>query len=191
MPVYQPDDRGRYTTAVAMDKLGRTDEALAVLEEAVTLARPGGWIRPFIESGAPMVELLKGLLKKKVAADYIGTILDAFGDPEHSVAADAPDNDLPRLQQPIAPSPGLPGATPLIEQLTRRETEVLELLAQRFYNKEIAEKLCVSSETVRTHVKHLYQKLDVSNRRAAITRASELGLLADGSAKSGSSSPPQ
>ena len=66
---------------------------------------------------------------------------------------------------------------PLIEPLTNRELDVLELLARRLYDKEIADELSVSIPTVKTHISHILQKLDVGNRRAAADKARELGLI--------------
>ncbi|VGO23460.1 response regulator [Pontiella sulfatireligans] len=65
----------------------------------------------------------------------------------------------------------------LIEPLTNRELDTLELLMKRLYNKEIADELSVSVETVKTHVKNIFQKLDVGNRREAMLKAEELGLV--------------
>ena len=65
----------------------------------------------------------------------------------------------------------------LIEPLTNRERDILELLGQRLYNKEIAGQLSVSVETVKTHLQNIFQKLGVSNRREAVSKAVELGLL--------------
>ena len=67
--------------------------------------------------------------------------------------------------------------TPLVDPLTPREMEVLELLARRFTNREIASELVVSLGTVKTHTLSIYTKLDVHNRREAVNRAAELGLL--------------
>lgn len=67
----------------------------------------------------------------------------------------------------------------LIEPLTNRELDVLELLAQRLYDKEIADELSVAVTTVKTHVGNILQKLGVGNRREATEKAKELGLLED------------
>jgi ATP/maltotriose-dependent transcriptional regulator MalT len=65
----------------------------------------------------------------------------------------------------------------IVESLTNRELDTLELLAQRLYDKEIAEVLCISIWTVKTHVKHIFEKLQVSKRRQAVLKAEKLGLL--------------
>lgn len=72
---------------------------------------------------------------------------------------------------------GPPKPQPLIEPLTNREIDTLDLLAKRLYKKEIADELSVSVETVKTHIKNIFGKLGVSNRREAIDKAKELGIL--------------
>jgi len=66
---------------------------------------------------------------------------------------------------------------PLIEPLTNRELDVLELLAQRLQNKEIAEKLFVSPATIKSHLESIYQKLNVSKRREAVEKAKKIGIF--------------
>ena len=70
------------------------------------------------------------------------------------------------------------GSGTLVEPLSRREQDVLELLTERLRDKEIAEKLFVSPATVKSHLRCLYRKLDVGDRREAVVRARELGILA-------------
>ncbi len=155
--------------ALAMDKLGRPEEALKALEEAVALSGTYGWIRPFLEAGTPLVGLLKRLIRKNVAVDFIGKLLAAFRDREQSLAPHASDGVR-------VPAPSLQ-RQPLVGSLTDRELEVLELAAQRFSNKEIAEKLFISIETVKSHLKSVYQTLNAGNRRQAVTIARSMGIL--------------
>jgi LuxR family maltose regulon positive regulatory protein len=147
--------------ALALYKRSRREDALKILEQALNLATPGGWIRPFVEPGPPMPDLLTRLKKRHFSADFIDKILTAF---------------------PISPSPDRPltkppPPQPLIEPLTHREMDVLELLAKRLQSKEIAVKLSISPETVRTHLGHIYQKLSVANRRQAVAMAKSSGIL--------------
>ena len=76
--------------AMAVYRQGRLDGSLDVLEQVVSLAEPGGWVRPFVELGRPMAELLNRLLEKNLAVDYIGKLLVAFGVDEQVVAPDGP-----------------------------------------------------------------------------------------------------
>jgi LuxR family maltose regulon positive regulatory protein len=150
--------------SLLFEKQGHSDAALKSLEEAVVMAEPGGWIRPFVESGRPMKELLERLEEQKGSTDFLRRVREAF------VA-------MPARTQGVAAgtrTSGAAGETWGEEPLTRRELDILELLVQRLQNKEIASRLFVSPETVKTHLKHLYQKLDVSNRREAAARAAEI-----------------
>jgi LuxR family maltose regulon positive regulatory protein len=68
----------------------------------------------------------------------------------------------------------------LTDPLTNRELDVLDLLSQRLRNKEIAEKLFISPETIKKHLANIYRKLDVSSRRQAVERAKQIGILSEG-----------
>ena len=80
---------------------------------------------------------------------------------------------LDRAREAIAPSPG----GDLADPLTDRELEILSFLPSRLTNTELAERCYVSVNTIKTHMAHIYRKLDAPNRNAAITRSRELGLL--------------
>ena len=77
---------------------------------------------------------------------------------------------------PAPQAPPVPPRTPLIETLTQRETEVLALLSEMYSTEEIAEELFLSVNTVKTHIKGIFRKLDVNRRNAAVRRGRELGL---------------
>ncbi len=159
--------------AVTLSKEKRLDEALAVLKEGVAMAEPGGWIRPFVELGEPMADLLKSLLKQNVAGNFIEKLLSAVP-ASRSVIGNVPSAS--EGSTPVASRrPKIENA--LIEPLTNRELDILELLAQRFQSKEIADRLCISPETVKSHLKNIYQKLSVGNRREAVEKAKILGIL--------------
>jgi LuxR family maltose regulon positive regulatory protein len=179
--------------AVAYQKQAKTEEALAAAEQAVMLAQPGGFIRPFLELGSPMVEMLKHLRKQKVAEDYISRILAAFKSEERPAFQEVSGSQRAQDKQGVpdrktASTPQLatghqatlsPDDTSnlWIEDLTQRELDVLTYLTEGLSNKEIGAKLFLSPLTVKKHLYNIYQKLDVHSRTGAINKARELGLL--------------
>jgi LuxR family transcriptional regulator, maltose regulon positive regulatory protein len=148
---------------------GKTDEALAVLEHAVALAWPGGYIRPFVNQGDRMADLLRRLLPYGKAVDYIERILAAF---ESDESVNRWDEFSPQVgRQPWMHNQALD------EPLTNRELEVLALLENGLRNKEIAAKFFISPETVKKHTKNIYRKLDAHTRQQAIVKAYDLGII--------------
>ena len=155
------------------------------MTEALALAEAGGFIRPFVDLGPQMADLLKRLQKQNVAVDYIESILAAFRDDEHKPAPDTNDPESPPPTHPLIPPSAFPlppsrTSRPLVDPLTSRELDVLDLLAQRLSNKEIAEKMFISTTTVKGHLQNIYGKLNVSKRREAVEKAMKIGILSEG-----------
>jgi LuxR family maltose regulon positive regulatory protein len=141
--------------ALVHQTLRAVPAALACLERAVTLAEPEGYVRVFADEGPPMASLLRTLAKHGTAGNYVRRLLAAATETGH---------DRPVGQD-------------LIEPLSERELDVLRLLGTELDGPAIARELMVSLNTVRTHTKHIYAKLAVTNRRTAVRRAAELDLL--------------
>jgi LuxR family maltose regulon positive regulatory protein len=166
--------------SLALENQGRADQALDALKEVVALAGPLGWIRPFIEAGALMADLLKRLRKQNVSVDYIEKLLAAFPDTESIPFLPdlkAPKNEREFEAETVAQIPDSKIQNSLVVPLTNRELDVLELLAQRLQNKEIAEKLFVSPATIKSHLESIYQKLNVSKRREVVDKANALKII--------------
>ena len=161
-------------------KQSQSDKALAALERAITLAEPGGFIRPFLELGPEMAGLLARVSQGGVALEYIVRILAAFPDEmkDERPLQVADGSVSSRAASTLAQGPPAPSrvSSSLVEPLTPRELDVLALLAQGLTNKEIAQRLVISHGTVRQHAYNLYQKLQVNNRQQAVTKAADLGI---------------
>lgn len=140
---------------------GRPAEALATLERAVGLAAPLGLVRTLVDCGPDLAPLLRAVGERGVATAYVGRLVAMI---EAAPAASAPIVIAPPL--PLLP-----------EQLTRRELEILGLLAGRWSDKEIAERLRIAPNTVRKHTSTIYGKLGVGSRREAANVARSLGIL--------------
>jgi LuxR family transcriptional regulator, maltose regulon positive regulatory protein len=148
--------------AVALDARGERAEAVEVLDEALALAEPGGFIRIFVDEGAPMGRLLYEACSRGVHAGYVRQVLAAFPATEPAQAA---------------PSRASAGGSRLAEPLSARELEVLDRIADGLTNQEIADRLYLSLHTVKAHVRNIHAKLGVSSRTQAAARGRALGLL--------------
>jgi LuxR family maltose regulon positive regulatory protein len=147
----------RLLQALALQAQGHGAEAVAALDAALSLAEPEGYVRVFAEQGAPLAGLLR-----QAAAEGIGA--------------------ASRLLTALSTSHALPSGhggppSPLIEPLSARELEVLQLIADGFSNREIAEKLVLAVTTVKKHASNIYGKLGVRSRTEAVAHARKLDLL--------------
>jgi LuxR family maltose regulon positive regulatory protein len=157
---------------------GNTEEAMRVLDRALALAEPEGYVRVFVDAGPAMEALLAAWLASstrqqdvrgtRARASYVEKLLATFPSKETQHGKDR--KDIERRETVASHSP-------LIEPLTSREQDVLELLAEGLSNAEIAARLVVTVGTVKTYIKGIYGKLAVHSRTQAILRARELGLL--------------
>jgi len=151
----------RMLQALAQDAQGQRPQALQSLGQAWSEApEPSGYVRLFLDEGAPMLELLRDAGHEGLAADHARRLL--------SLSA-AGDDEATGSRQPLASSSA--------EPLTERELQVLRLLDSELSGPQIARELFVSQNTLRTHNKHIFTKLEVTTRRAAVGRARELGLI--------------
>jgi LuxR family maltose regulon positive regulatory protein len=150
--------------AVARYAHGERDKAVQLLGEALALAEPGGFIRLFVDEGPLMAPLLSAATARGIMPDYTAKLLGIF-------EAATPKS---------ATKPYVPPATsaqPLVEPLSKRELEVLQLIAQGFSNEEISRRLFLALSTVKGHNRIIFAKLEVERRTEAVARARELGLL--------------
>jgi len=147
--------------ALARQTQGDLPAALASLERALKLAEPEGYIRIFVDEGAPMAQLLSEAVARGIMPDYTGKLMAAFEVEERK----SEDKSY------------LPPAQPLIEPLSQRELEVLQLMALGLSNREISERLFLALSTVKGHNRNVFDKLQVQRRTEAVARARELGLL--------------
>ncbi len=145
--------------AIAYHGLGQEVKALASLKRALDLAAPEGYIRSFLVSSGALIPVLRQARQAGIYPDYTDRLLsDAEGEFKCQPAASK-------------------ASTALVEPLSERELEVLKLLAQGFSDKKIAETLFLARDTVHTHLKNIYSKLDVHSRTEAIAQARQLDLL--------------
>ncbi len=192
--------------ALAHQAQGDLPAALLPLQQALTLAEPEGYVRMFVDEGPPLTQLLLEAAARGIRPDYSGKLLEAVQSDPPSVLAGLPAPGKPwsvrqhrqaqvgqgsmsqatagessRSTAPAAQSQvkleSQPAKTSLVEPLSQRELEILRLFKTELSGPEIAQELVIALSTVRTHTKSIFSKLNVRNRRAAVKRAEELGLV--------------
>jgi LuxR family transcriptional regulator, maltose regulon positive regulatory protein len=146
--------------AAAIAGQQRLPEAFDLLESCLSLAEPEGYIRVFIGTGEHTRELLAAYLRITAPRHklYAQKVLGAF-------------SSLGGTAAPCLQPAGL------VEPLSGRELEVLQLMALGRTNQDIARQLVVASGTVKAHAASIYRKLDAANRTEAVARARQLGIL--------------
>jgi LuxR family maltose regulon positive regulatory protein len=143
--------------ALALDAQGQRALAMAPLERALAEAGPEGYVRLFLDEGAPFAPLLAAA-SKGTAAAHIAQLLQALKTAKPATAIRR-------------------AAAPRLEDLSKRELEVLRLLGSSLSGPEIARQLFVSVNTLRTHTKRIFTKLEVNSRREAVRHGKEQGLI--------------
>ena len=141
---------------------GDLEKALTSLNQALTLAEPGGFVSVFVNEGPPLARMLYEAAKQNTSPIYINRLLSAF--PISETEEDVSQQSKDATEQ-------------MIEPLSTREIVVLQLLAQGLRRQEIATKLVLSPHTIKSHVRNIYGKLGVNNQMQAVAKARGLGLI--------------
>jgi LuxR family maltose regulon positive regulatory protein len=163
----EPSLDARVMLAQSLFAQHKMNQARRVLAEAVQLAAPEGFVRPFLDHGRQLVPLLALMLHtKNLTAEserFIGEILQWLGHNKKDVPYLLLEENFKSLATAAS--------------ITTREQAVLKLLSEGFGNREIAAQLCVSLGTVKTHLSNIYDKLGVKSRVQAVAEAQALKLI--------------
>ena len=148
--------------ALAHEAQGDIPAALVPLERALTLAEPEGYVRIFVDEGLPMARLLYEALSQGVEPDYIRRLLAAFPVAE---------------SEQTASSPMRGSKSELVEPLSERELEVLQLIAEGLTNQEVATRLYLSLHTVKVHARNIFTQTCGQESRPSGRQGQSLGDL--------------
>jgi LuxR family maltose regulon positive regulatory protein len=161
--------------------LGDDSASQADILRALDLAEPEGFISLFLEEGAPVAKALANLLERNQAGleatdtsrliSHARTILAAFPEPDKPGGRPANQVDIPAPTEPVSLE------EPLMEPLSSREREILQLIGEGYSNREIADRLVITLHTVKKHSSNIYAKLGVTSRTQALARARRLNLI--------------
>jgi len=146
------------TLAVAYHLKGQREKAINTLIKAIMLAQPENNLGDFLIVGSQLVPILKEITDKRNGFDFIDRLIGALS--------------ALNIQQTLSTK-----AIQDLDSLSRREKEVLELIAKGMTNREIADELFLSTNTIKSHSINIYRKLNVNNRKQAVSKARLLGIL--------------
>jgi len=163
--------------AVAYQMLGDDDQALQAIERSLQINGSEKQVRLFVDEGQAIVPLLRKAAQRGIAVEHVNLLLEALSNPLGSHGITVPHPGETRPMPTDGSPPGAGRITALPEPLSKRELQVLRLLQTHLSSVEIADELTLSVHTVRSHVKNIYQKLDVHRRAEAVERAQTLGLI--------------
>ena len=152
--------------ALAHHAQGDIPRALVPLQRALTLAEPQGYLRIFLDEGPPMSQLLAAAAAQGIMPNYVRSLLSAFPSPRPEQPATSKTKSDIRYPK-----------SEIVEPLSDRELEVLQLIAEGLSNREIANKLYISLNTVKVHTRNINGKLGVNSRMQAVIQARALGIL--------------
>jgi LuxR family maltose regulon positive regulatory protein len=143
--------------------LKERDRARGILEKALDYGEGEGYVRPFVNCGPALLPILSDIVGAEMDEKRRSYLVSVFS----ASSADRENASIAAKRPAMSKH----------QDLTQREMEILKLMAAGYRNKEIAERTFVSFETIKTHVKHIFEKLDATTRVQAIRRAEELKLL--------------
>ncbi|MFN8467332.1 MAG: LuxR C-terminal-related transcriptional regulator [Caldilineaceae bacterium] len=167
----------RLLAAQVLTAQGKQVEASKCLEGALLLAEPQGYVRTFVDEGRPIYDLLMHSLGRSSGAplqEYCAQLVAAFG-ADGAEFAEQTVRQVPAAKASLANRPAL--VKGLVEPLSVRELELLQLVGAGFSNQEIADQLVITVGTVKSHLNHIFAKLGVEGRVRAANRARELALI--------------
>jgi len=162
--------------AIGLQALGRQPDALDTLVKCLALAQPQAYLMTILDEGEPVYEVLQLLRARalpQILEGYVTRLLQVFEERKKDFLS---QNEPVAHKVPTAQEIALRNGD-LVEPLSSRELEVLELLAQGKTNLEIARQLFIAPGTVKAHTASIYRKLDVANRTEAVARARQLAIL--------------
>ncbi len=167
----------RILQALFQQELGDRSAALKLIQHALTLAEPEGYMRIFLDEGPPVEHLLREALLHRANPGYIRRLLAGFDAGGAQQTGEVSNSTTASISSAPITLEAQSATLALVEPLSQRELDVLRLFKTELSGPEIAQELMIALSTVRTYTKSIYSKLDVNNRRAAVRRAAELNLI--------------